>query len=324
MGAGIFFSFTVAMVIGPSIGMHFGVQWLFMLTTLLSLSSMLLMALKVPEPPKIVYTLKEKPRLLDALKDKDIFIINSCSFFEKCLMTLIFVLIPLALVHEFKMDKGVLWKIYTAGALLGMVSMAPAAIIAEKFHKAKGVLLGGVFLFLIAYACLAYADRHLGSPTTWLFIFGIMCFFAGFGTLEPIMQSLASKFAKAHQRGLVLGMFVSYGYVGSFVGGMLGGMGYTYLGVEKVAILVVVVCVLWLGLVSLLSNPGQQKNVYFPLDAFDREKFKAIEEQAGIIEWYINESQNTIIVKYDVLHISQEQIIELSVAFRKGAQSGIY
>ncbi|CRF41208.1 MFS transporter [Helicobacter ailurogastricus] len=320
MGAGIFFSFTVAMVIGPSIGMHFGVQWLFMLTTLLSLSSMLLMALKVPEPPKIVYTLKEKPRLLDALKDKDIFIINSCSFFEKCLMTLIFVLIPLALVHEFKMDKGVLWKIYTAGALLGMVSMAPAAIIAEKFHKAKGVLLGGVFLFLIAYACLAYADRHLGSPTTWLFIFGIMCFFAGFGTLEPIMQSLASKFAKAHQRGLVLGMFVSYGYVGSFVGGMLGGMGYTYLGVEKVAILVVVVCVLWLGLVSLLSNPGQQKNVYFPLDAFDREKFKAIEEQAGIIEWYINESQNTIIVKYDVLHISQEQIIELSVAFRKGAQ----
>ncbi|BDQ26731.1 hypothetical protein ASB1_04070 [Helicobacter heilmannii] len=230
MGAGIFFSFTAAMVIGPSIGMHFGVQWLFMLTALLSLASMFLMVFKVPEPPKIVYTLKEKPRLLDALKNKDIFIINSCSFFEKCLMTLIFVLIPIALVHEFKMDKGVLWKIYTAGAVLGMVSMAPAAIIAEKFNKAKGVLLSGVFLFLIAYACLAYADRHLDSPTTWLFIGGIMCFFAGFGTLEPIMQSLASKFAKAHQRGLVLGMFVAYGYVGSFVGGMLGGHGLHLFG----------------------------------------------------------------------------------------------
>ncbi|BDQ26730.1 hypothetical protein ASB1_04060 [Helicobacter heilmannii] len=95
-------------------------------------------------------------------------------------------------------------------------------------------------------------------------------------------------------------------------------MGYTYLGVEKVAILVVVVCVLWLGLVSLLSNPGRQKNVYFPLDAFDREKFQAIEVQEGIIEWYINESQNTIIVKYDALSIQEEQIIELSVGFRKG------
>ncbi len=316
MGAGIFMSFTVAMVIGPSVGMAFGVKWLFLLTALLSLGAMALM-LKVPNAPKILYALKEKPSLQAVLQDKNIFIISSCSFFEKCLMTLIFVLIPLAVVHEFKMDKSALWKIYTAGAFLGMLSMAPAAIIAEKFGKAKGVLLAGVLLFLIAYACLGYADHNPQSPTKWLFIVGIMVFFAGFGTLEPIMQSLASKFARAHQRGLVLGLFVTYGYVGSFIGGLLGGMGYTYLGVKMSACIVIGVCVLWGALVLALNNPNKQQNVYFPLDAFDREKFNALEEIPGIIEWYINETQNTIIVKYDASLLSQEEIIDASVAFRK-------
>ena len=37
------------------------------------------------------------------------------------------------------------------------------------------------------------------------------------------MQSLASKFAKVHQRGLVLGIFTSAGYVGTFLGGLIGG-----------------------------------------------------------------------------------------------------
>ncbi len=317
MGAGIFLSFTVAMVVGPSVGVAFGVEWLFFITAILSIFAMILMAFRVPEPPKILYSLKEKPRLGDALKNKDIFIINCCSFFEKCLMTLIFVLIPLAIVHEFKMDKGVLWKIYTAGAVLGMVSMAPAAIIAEKFGKAKAVLLAGVGMFLIAYACLAYADHNTQSPTAWLFIFGIMVFFAGFGTLEPIMQSLASKFAKAHQRGLVLGMFVTYGYTGSFVGGLLGGIGYTYLGVEKSAFVVMGACVLWAVLALCLSNPNKQQNVYFPLDAFERQKFSALEELPGILEWYVNETQNTIIVKYDASLLSEEQIIQHSQAFRK-------
>ncbi|WP_104689804.1 MFS transporter [Helicobacter felis] len=317
MGAGIFLSFTVAMVVGPSVGVAFGVEWLFFITAILSIFAMILMAFRVPEPPKILYSLKEKPRLSDALKNKDIFIINCCSFFEKCLMTLIFVLIPLAIVHEFKMDKSVLWKIYTAGAVLGMVSMAPAAIIAEKFGKAKAVVLAGVACFLFAYACLAYADRNTTSPIPWLFIMGIMIFFVGFGILEPIMQSLASKFAKAHQRGLVLGMFVTYGYTGSFVGGLLGGIGYTYLGVEKSAFVVMGACVLWAVLALCLSNPNKQQNVYFPLDAFERQKFSALEELPGILEWYVNETQNTIIVKYDASLLSEEQIIQHSQAFRK-------
>ncbi|MFC3846984.1 MFS transporter [Helicobacter baculiformis] len=316
MGAGIFMSFTAAMVIGPSVGMAFGVEWLFLLTALLSLAAMGLM-FKVPNSPKILYTLKEKPSIRAVLENKDILIINACSFFEKCLMTLIFVLIPLAIVHEFSMDKSALWKVYTAGAVLGMISMAPAAIIAEKFGKAKAVLLTGVILFLVAYACLAYADHNPQSPMRWLFIAGIMVFFTGFGTLEPIMQSLASKLAKAHQRGLVLGMFVTYGYTGSFIGGLLGGMGYTYLGVKTSAFIVMGVCILWGILVLCLNNPNKQQNVYFPLDAFDCEQFGALEEIPGVIEWYVNETQNTIIVKYDVSLLSEEEIIEHSKSFRK-------
>ena len=47
-------------------------------------------------------------------------------------------------------------------------------------------------------------------------LIGVVIFFIGFNMHEPIMQSLASKFAKVHQRGLVLGIFNSAGYLGTF------------------------------------------------------------------------------------------------------------
>ncbi|CCF81096.1 hypothetical protein HBZS_115450 [Helicobacter bizzozeronii CCUG 35545] len=37
----------------------------------------------------------------------------------------------------------------------------------------------------------------------------------------------------------------------------------------------------------------------------------------GILEWYVNETQNVIIVKYDASQTSEEKIIQASVAFRK-------
>ncbi|PAF49161.1 MFS transporter [Helicobacter sp. 12S02232-10] len=317
MGGGIFASFTLAMLIGPVIGARFGANWLFGITAFLTLCSMILLYTKVPDTPKITYSFEERPAWQHTLKDKNLWIINLSSFFEKTLMTLIFVIIPLVVVNKFGLSEESLWKIYTPGAIIGVLAMAPASIIAEKYGKSKFVMLYGILMFLIAYASISYSNTDSASPKIWLFITGIMIFFIGFATLEPIMQSLASKYAKAHQRGTALGIFTTYGYIGSFVGGTAGGVLYHFLGIEKLALGVVCLCILWIIMLFFLKNPAKQKNIYLPLDSYHKEKFKAINNTTGIIEWYVNESENIIIVKYDAQKYTEEQIIEICATFKK-------
>ncbi|PAF48027.1 MFS transporter [Helicobacter sp. 12S02634-8] len=317
MGGGIFASFTLAMLIGPIIGASFGANWLFGITAFLTLCSMVLLYTKVPNTPKITYSFEGKPQWKGALKDKNLWIINCSSLLEKMLMTLIFVIIPLVIVQDFGFTEEGLWKIYTPGAILGILAMAPASIIAEKYGKAKFVMSYGVLLFLIAYACIAFSDTHPSEPKIWLFITGIMIFFIGFATLEPIMQSLASKYAKAHQRGAALGIFTTYGYIGSFIGGTAGGVLYHLWGIEILALVVVCLCVFWIITLLFLHNPAKQKNIYLPTQDYYPDKFKAISGLEGIIEWYINESEKIIIVKYDAQKYTENQILQLCQPFKK-------
>lgn len=305
MGGGIFASFTLAMLIGPIIGGYVGVAWLFWLTALLTVISMILL-LVVPATPKISYSFKQKPQ--KSARNLNLTIMNCSSFLEKMFMTLIFVVIPLCFVNELGSHKEDLWKIYTPAALCGIFALAPASILAEKYGRAKLVLSYGVGLFLIAYMLLAIggAENYL-----WLFVAGITLFFIGFATLEPIMQSLTSKYAKAHERGKALGVFTTYAYAGSFAGGVLGGVLYHHFGIMWIGIIVSIICVLWLGSLLFLANPTKQKNLYLPISEYASDKIATLESTNGIIEIYTNDTEGVIVLKYnsDMLDTHNAQAI---------------
>lgn len=305
MGGGIFASFTLAMLIGPIIGGYVGVAWLFWLTALLTVISMILL-LVVPATPKISYSFKQKPQ--KSVRNLNLTIMNCSSFLEKMFMTLIFVVIPLCFVNELGAHKEDLWKIYTPAALCGIFALAPASILAEKYGRAKLVLGYGVGLFLIAYMLLAIggAENYL-----WLFVAGITLFFIGFATLEPIMQSLTSKYAKAHERGKALGVFTTYAYAGSFAGGVLGGVLYHHFGIMWIGIIVSIICVLWLGSLLFLANPTKQKNLYLPISEYASDKIATLESTNGIIEIYTNDTEGVIVLKYnsDMLDTHNAQAI---------------
>lgn len=125
-------------------------------------------------------------------------------------MTLAFLIIPIALVKGFEMPKEDLWQVYIPASLLGFFAMAPAAIFAEKKGKFKSVMIVGILFFVLAYLLML-------SQSQAVFIVGVLVFFVGFSVHEPIMQSLASRYCKAHQKGSAMGIFTSFGYLGSFL-----------------------------------------------------------------------------------------------------------
>ena len=302
MGSFIGLAFAIAMLAGPLIGGFIGVPVLFYITMFLALISIFILVKKVPNPPIITHTYNEKLRLSDVLGNTNINRMNITNFLQKALMTFAFLVIPIILTKTYGWEKKELWYVYLPAMIFGLLSMAPAAIIAEKKGKFKEILALGILFFIISYLVIGF------SSSSVVFVIGVVIFFIGFNMHEPIMQSLASKFAKVHQKGSVLGVFNSFGYLGTFVGGLLGGIMLDNLNLSTFSIIIAVICVLWGILILTMPNPSKTKSVYLNLDEYKLENSGKLNENDAIDEWYINNTENIIAIKYNNEKINEEEI----------------
>ena len=304
MGSSIAFAFAISMIAGPTIGAAFGVESLFYITLFLALASIFVLIKFVPNPPQITHTYKEKAKLGEILGNPNLIKMNITNFLQKGLMTFAFMIIPMTLIKNFDWQMAELWKVYLPAMIFGIIAMAPAAILAEKKGKFKEILIIGIILFAISYLVIGF------SSSATVFVIGVVIFFIGFNMHEPIMQSLAAKFAKVHQRGLVLGIFTSAGYVGTFLGGLLGGAFYESASMNTLVIVIAVVCILWAILIITMPNPTKKKFIYLSLDEYKLENSGKLETNS-IEEWYINNTENIIAIKYDSDLISEQEVKNL-------------
>ena len=304
MGSSIAFAFAISMIAGPTIGAAFGVESLFYITLFLALASIFVLMKFVPNPPQITHTYKEKAKLGEILGNPNLIKMNITNFLQKGLMTFAFMIIPMTLIKNFDWQMAELWKVYLPAMIFGIIAMAPAAILAEKKGKFKEILIIGIILFAISYLVIGF------SSSATVFVIGVVIFFIGFNMHEPIMQSLAAKFAKVHQRGLVLGIFTSAGYVGTFLGGLLGGAFYESASMNTLVIVIAVVCILWAILIITMPNPTKKKFIYLSLDEYKLENSGKLETNS-IEEWYINNTENIIAIKYDSDLISDIEVKNL-------------
>lgn len=301
MGMFIGVSFALAMIAGPLVGGFIGVPVLFYLTMILALVSIYILAKKVPNPPQITHTYNEKLKLADVLGNKNINIMNLTNFLQKGLMTFAFLVIPIILTRDYGWQLSELWYVYLPAMIFGILSMGPAAAIAEKRSKFREILALGILFFIISYLVIGF------STSSTIFVIGVVLFFIGFNMHEPIMQSLASKFAKVHQRGSVLGVFNSFGYMGTFVGGVLGGIYLDTIDLSTLGVVIAVVCVVWLILILTMPNPSKTKTVYLDLNEYKKD-LNILNKNDKIEEWYINNSENIVAIKFNENNISEDEI----------------
>ena len=310
MGGSIAMSFAIAMIAGPTIGAFFGVQSLFWVTALLALGSIYIIIKKVPNPPIVTHTYHNDSKI-SFLKNKNLLIMNITNFLQKGMMTFAFMIIPIILTKTYGWELVDLWKIYLPAMVMGVVAMAPAAILSEKKGKFKEILLIGILFFIISYYFIGNASCEN------LFLAGIIIFFIGFNMHEPIMQSLTTRYTKVHEKGKVLGVFNSFGYFGTFVGGFIGGLylkevdGSFMQSLSDISLFIMIISIGWLFLITILPNPLKSKILYLELNKVDDKKFNQLDNFDGCDEWYINNSENIIIIKYNNDKIDETKIISL-------------
>ena len=62
-----------------------------------------------------------------------------------------------------------------------------------------------------------------------------------------------------------------------------------------------------------------QKNLYLPLkNAITHQNLEVLGELHGILEWYINESEQVVVVKYDKHLLEEAEILEFVNARLQG------
>ncbi len=301
MGGSIAMAFSAAMIAGPLISASFGVPALFDIAAILALISLVILYVMVPNPPKIIHGYSDTSSVSQILKNSKINKMNLTNFLQKGLMTMAFMLIPIILIKNFGWQMSDLVKVYAPSMVAGILAMAPAAILAEKKGKFKQVLIAGILFFMFSFLVMGFSSSEL------LFSVGVVLFFIGFNMHEPIMQSLAAKYAKVHEKGTVLGIFNSFGYLGTFVGGLAGGLFFNS-ALHELALAIAVICLLWIFVIVTLPNPSKTKTAYFEIGKTTPQAHDILAEIEGVEEVYINETEGVLVAKYHEDIITLDEI----------------
>jgi predicted MFS family arabinose efflux permease len=304
MGGFIAMSFAIAMAVGPVIGAHYGVNTLFFITAGLSVLAMILLFTKVPTPPKIIHIYHKKSKISDILKDPNLLNMVVINAMQKGLMTMAFVLIPIILTgsdYGFGWDKSELWMVYAPAMVAGLVAMGPAAVFGEKHNKPKEIFLTSIVLFAISFFIMGT------TTSSTLFIVGVVAFFIAFNMMEPLVQSMISKFAKVHQKGAALGVANSAAYFSTFIGGSVAGMLLSFADRSTIGISVAVVAILWLLWTLKLQNPTRHAHLVIPQNEVDMAKLEKLENE-HIAEWFINDTEKVVVIKYALEKLNEDDL----------------
>jgi len=303
MGMVIAMSFAAAMILGPIIAGAFSVSALFWLTGALALTALVILFTAVPEPPHIEHHYsEEEAHIKEVFKDKDLVRMYITFLFHSSTMAIAFFIIPILMKTKFDMTKLDYWKVYLPAVIFGILAMAPAAILGEKYGKGKEVFIASILFIITSFALMGFSSNF------WLFAIGATFFFIGFNMFEPLLQSFVAKFAKVHQKGAALGVANTFSYIGIFLGGAIGGWLYGAYQEGGVATAVIILSLFWIFWIMSMRNPALRANLFLPTDIFSETKLHTLKTVKGINDFYTNKTEGIIVIKYESEVIDEDTI----------------
>lgn len=301
MGGSIALSFVLALLIGPIVGGIYGVDMLFFATAVLSVVAILVLYLKVPTPAKSLPIMPINGSVLKLVfANADLVKLNIAMFLHSFVMTSIFIFIPLTLTRNYGWQMGDLWQIYLPALFFGVVAMGLGAVFGEKYNRVKTVMIIGVVLLIGAFLGIYLL------PNETAFLALVVLVFIGINSLEPLMQSSATKFANASIRGAALGVFNTHQFFGVFVGGISAGFLFGKFGIEILALALALISIIWLIFTMRLTNPIKMK-----LLAIDANIAVDDLQIDGIKDCYKQADSDKLFIRYDPMIIDEQSLLKI-------------
>lgn len=215
-GIAVGVSFMIGLLGGPFLAAQIGLSGLFYLLALLGFLSMILAATSFPaerpgvrsEPPMAL-----KPILLhDNLRP--IFV---ATFVLSFALNLFFFTYPLSWT-AIGLEKADLWKVYLIIFTPSALFVFPYMRRAEKAGRFHWPIMIGWLTATVGYGVYLFGAQY----DLMLYISGA-AFFFGYSIYQPILPAFLTQQVPAAGRGTASGVYNFFGFIGSSIGGMLGG-----------------------------------------------------------------------------------------------------
>ncbi|WP_428737401.1 MFS transporter [Sulfurimonas sp.] len=305
MGGFIAMSFAAAMALGPVLASSFGISAIFFITAVLAIISIIILFTKVPTPPKIKHIYNENASTSDILKDPNLLGMIIINAMQKGLMTAAFVVIPVFLTkpeYGFGWEKSELWMVYVPAMIAGILAMGPAAVFGEKRNIPKQIFMLSIVLFAASFLMMGL------TSSSGVFVTAVILFFIAFNMMEPLVQSMISKFAKVHQKGAALGISNSAAYFMTFIGGTFAGLYLDISSRETLGLTIGIISIFWLLFTAIkMKNPIKYSHFIQAEHEIDFDKLKTLESE-HIAEWFINETEKVVVVKHHQEQLSEDEL----------------
>ncbi len=264
IGMSIGVSFAVAMVVGPLLTSAFGLSGLFWVTGGMAVLGILVVAVLPRAPAHIRHRESGVARqaLGATLRHPDLLRLDFSIFALHAVLMASFVALPLALVNEAALPKEEHWWVYLTALVVGFFGMVPFIIYGEKKRQMKRVVLGAVAVLVLSELFLWWFGNRL-----WSLVAGMIVFFIAFNLLEASLPSLISKVAPAGGKGTAMGIYSTSQFLGSGLGGVLGGWLYQQGGLGLVFAGCAALCALWFAVTWSMREPPYVTGLRLPLSA---------------------------------------------------------
>ncbi|MDB4038365.1 MFS transporter [Candidatus Thioglobus sp.] len=231
-------AFMLSLIIGPLITSRIGLSGLFWVIGLFSIIAMLIVFSLEQYRPINYYRLS-----FGALKEtlsRELITLDFSVFSLHLILASGFIVMPLLIMESQIVSMIDNWQLYLPAVLLSFIGMIPLIIISEKFKKTKYILLLSIFLLIISQIIFYISNLNFS-----IFLITLTIFFVAFNTVEAILPSLLSKTASTSKRGLAMGIFSTSQFLGTFIGGAIGGLIYDIYDLNSVFLFTIFVAIIW-------------------------------------------------------------------------------
>jgi MFS family permease len=209
-------AFMIGLLAGPFLAAHIGLDGLFYVLALLSLFSMLLTATSFPSP-KSAAAPEAAMAIGPIIADRNLRPIFIAAFVLSFTLNLFFFTYPLSWT-AIGMEKSELWKVYLIIFLPSVLLVFPYMRRAEKTGRFRKPILIGWLTAITGYALYLF-----GAQYDFMLYAGGAAFFFGYSVYQPMLPTFLTRHIPSGGRGTATGVYNLFGFVGSSLGGMLGG-----------------------------------------------------------------------------------------------------
>ena len=216
-GIAIGSAFMIGILGGPLLAASIGLSGLFYVLAALAFSAMILAAISFPKKNRFIDkqpALAFKPILMNG-ELRPIFI---AAFVLSFTLNLFFFTYPLSWA-EIGLDRAELWKVYLIIFLPSALLVFPYMRRAERLGRFRMPIMIG---WLTASA--GYAVYLVGAQSDLLLYASGAAFFFRYRLFQPLLPTFLTKRIPQAGRGTATGVYSFSGFIGSSLGGMLGGV----------------------------------------------------------------------------------------------------